>query len=277
VACILEGSKIKEKLLQELEKEFSKLQPITLASITTLKNFSIQVYVNQQKKVCSLLGVKFLEIHEESAHKIFKVIEDLNRNKGVKGIVVHKPTKEGLNFWEIAEKISPSKDVEGVNSFNMGSLFKGKPTIIPPTASACFYLIKSTGQVLRGKNAVIVGASEIVGKPLSMLLLEELCTVSICHIGTHQAGFLEEYVKRADILCCCAGVPSLIKGDWIKEGAIVIDVGINYKDGKIVGDVEFEEAKKRAGFITPVPGGVGPITVMFLFKNLLYLAKSDLK
>jgi methylenetetrahydrofolate dehydrogenase (NADP+)/methenyltetrahydrofolate cyclohydrolase len=158
---------------------------------------------------------------------------------------------------------------------NIGKIVFGKASILPCTLAAVMELLKETGVDLYGKEVVIVGHSEIVGKPLALLLLEKFATVTVAHIGTSKAGKLEEHVKKAEVLIVAVGKAGLIKGEWIKEGAIVIDVGINRIADKIVGDVEFEGAEKRAAFITPVPGGVGPLTVTMLMRNLVEAAKSQ--
>jgi len=169
--------------------------------------------------------------------------------------------------------IAPAKDAEGMHPENLGHVLLGDAKLAPCTAQAAMQLIGSTGIELYGKEAVIVGHSEIVGKPLSMLLLSKFVTTTVCHIATGERGVLPEYVKNAEILVVAVGKAELIKGDWIKEGAIVIDVGINRVGDKLVGDVEFERAKQSAGFITPVPGGVGPLTVTMLMRNVVTASK----
>jgi len=183
------------------------------------------------------------------------------------------PLPSQIDYKKISQFILPEKDVEGMNPENIGKILFGKAKILPCTPAAVMELIKETGVDLYGKEVVIVGHSEIVGKPLSLLLLDKFATVTVCHIGTSQAKKLDEHVRKAEILIVAVGKPCLIKGDWIKEGSIVIDVGINKVGDKIVGDVEFEEAKERASFITPVPGGVGPLTVVMLMRNLVEATK----
>ncbi|MBU2251537.1 MAG: bifunctional 5,10-methylenetetrahydrofolate dehydrogenase/5,10-methenyltetrahydrofolate cyclohydrolase, partial [Candidatus Omnitrophica bacterium] len=165
--------------------------------------------------------------------------------------------------------IAPDKDIEGMNPYNLGRLALGNPLFIPPTVLSVLELIKFTGLALRGKKVTIIGASSIIGKPLALLLADKLATVTIAQIGTYEAGDLESYCRQADVLISAAGVPGLVKGDWIKKGAVVIDVGTAEKSSKISGDVEFEKAKESAAAITPVPGGVGRLTTLFLFDNLL--------
>jgi len=174
---------------------------------------------------------------------------------------------EQLDAQRISSLIDPRKDIEGIHPQNSARRFFAKARIGSCTALAVMELIESTGVNLEGKEAVVVGHSEIVGRPVSMLLLDKLATTTICHVATDQAGLLEDHVKRADVLVVAVGKPHVIKGEWIKKGAIVIDVGINVVDRRVVGDVEFEIARERAAFISPVPGGVGPVTVMMVMKN----------
>ena len=167
----------------------------------------------------------------------------------------------------ISAVIDPRKDIEGIHPENSARRFFARARIGSCTALAVMELIQSTGVKLSGKEAVVVGHSEIVGRPVSMLLLDILATTTICHVGTDRLGRLREHVSRAEVLVVAAGRPQFIKGDWIQPGAVVIDVGINVVNGRVTGDVEFEAAKERAGYITPVPGGVGPVTVMMVMKN----------
>nr|MBC8473231.1 bifunctional 5,10-methylenetetrahydrofolate dehydrogenase/5,10-methenyltetrahydrofolate cyclohydrolase [Candidatus Omnitrophota bacterium] len=178
----------------------------------------------------------------------------------------------------ISQYLSPIKDVEAVHPQNMGEIVFGNAKILPCTAASCMELLNSIeGIELYGKEACIVGHSEIVGKPLALLLLNKFVTTTVCHIATGKRGTLPEFVKKAEILIVAVGKAGLIKGEWIKEGAIVIDVGINRVDGKLVGDVEFDKAQERAGYITPVPGGVGPLTVAILMRNLVEAYKLQQK
>ena len=184
------------------------------------------------------------------------------------------PLPEGVSAVEVQSAIAVMKDVEGVNPANLGWIVYGKPKLIPCTAAAVVELIGRTGVDLYGKEAVMVGHSDIVGKPVALLLLNKFATTSVCHIGTGERGNLPDYVKRGEILIVAVGKANLVKGDWVREGAIVIDVGINRVEGKLVGDVEFEEASKKASWITPVPGGVVPVTTAMLLKNTVTAAKS---
>ena len=186
------------------------------------------------------------------------------------------PLPAQIDYKKISENILPDKDIEGMHPANIGKMIFGKARLVPCTPAAAMELINASGVDLYGKGVVIVGHSEIVGKPLALLLLEKFATVTVCHIGTSKAGKLEEHIRRAEVLIVAVGKAGLIKGELIKEGAIVIDVGINRVGDKIVGDVEFEAAEKRASYITPVPGGVGPLTVTMLMRNLVEAAKLQL-
>ncbi|HQL65796.1 MAG TPA: bifunctional 5,10-methylenetetrahydrofolate dehydrogenase/5,10-methenyltetrahydrofolate cyclohydrolase, partial [bacterium] len=247
-----------------------------LVAIQVGENSSSQVYLNAQKKNCQTMGilheVKNLE-PDISESELINFIEEMNKDKSVTGIILQLPLPQGMDVRKIQSRISPEKDVEGVNPANLGWIVYGRPLLAPCTALAVKELIYSTGVDLYGKEVVMVGHSDIVGKPVALLLVDKFATVCICHIGTSDKGMLEQHVKRAEILIVAVGKAHLIKGEWIKEGSIVIDVGINKLNDKIVGDVEFETAKEHAGWITPVPGGVGPITTAVLLRNTIIAAK----
>ncbi|TBR15268.1 bifunctional 5,10-methylenetetrahydrofolate dehydrogenase/5,10-methenyltetrahydrofolate cyclohydrolase, partial [bacterium] len=208
-----------------------------------------------------------------SEQKLIEFIQKLNNDKAVSGIILQMPLPGHIDYRKISQSIAESKDIEGISPVNLGKIIFGQARFIPCTAAAVMELVKHTGIDLMGKSVVIVGHSEIVGKPLSLLFLDKLATVTVCHIGTSRVGKLSDYVALADILVVAVGKPGLIKGEWIKKDAVVIDVGINRVDNKVVGDVEFETAQKRASWITPVPGGVGPLTVTMLMRNLILAAK----
>ncbi|MFH0838880.1 MAG: bifunctional 5,10-methylenetetrahydrofolate dehydrogenase/5,10-methenyltetrahydrofolate cyclohydrolase [Candidatus Omnitrophota bacterium] len=276
-ARLLEGKPLAEALKSSLKSEIEAIKQKhntvpSLAVIQLGENPASSMYVNQQKKCADSLGVAY-NIHKLSdqtkKEELFSLIDSLNKDNNVSGIIVQLPLPAHIDHKEVILKISPLKDVEGLHPENLGKLVLGKPGLSPCTALACFELIKSTGVELYGREVVMVGHSEIVGKPLALLLLNEFATVTICHIGTSQKGCLKDHVKYADIVVVAVGKAGLIKGDSIKEGAIVIDVGINKVADKIVGDVEFETASNVASYITPVPGGVGPLTVVMLMKNTL--------
>jgi len=273
LAKLLEGKPIAERIQEELKKEISGLsmKPV-LASLMVGTNAGAQSYVRSQRKTAEALGIEYrlTELPEETTEEeLSACIEKLNRITEVNGIIIQMPLPAHLDAKIIPCAIAPEKDVEGMNPANIGRFLCAKTQLIPCTAAAAMELIKETGIDVYGKEVVIVGHSQIVGKPLSILLLEKLATVTVCHIGTSEAGKLEEHVRQAEILIVAVGKAGLIKGEWVKEGAIVVDVGINRINGAIVGDVVFEAAAKRASWITPVPGGVGPLTVTMLMRNVL--------
>jgi methylenetetrahydrofolate dehydrogenase (NADP+)/methenyltetrahydrofolate cyclohydrolase len=284
-AKILDGKSLARNLKTALRDEVAALKQETglvprIVNVMVGNNHGACAYAKAQKNAAEFIGIDYeLEtLPDDVALKDFNVcIQKLNNDESVNGIMVHKPVPEHIAYGNVAQYVNTGKDLEGINVTNIGKMLLGETKIIPCTPAAVMEHIKSTGVDLYGKEAVIVGHSVIVGKPLSLLLLEQFATVTVCHIGTSEAGRLEGHVRRADIMVVAAGRPSLIKGDWIKEGAIVIDVGINQINDKIVGDVEFDSAKKKAAFITPVPGGVGPVTAVMLMRNGIEAFKEQLK
>jgi methylenetetrahydrofolate dehydrogenase (NADP+)/methenyltetrahydrofolate cyclohydrolase len=277
LAKLLEGKPKAEKIKAEITQQVQslKMKPV-LASIQVGENPGAEAYVKSQKKTAEALGIEYqphkLE-KETTEDKLIEFIQGLNQDKSVNGIIIQMPLPAQIDYKQISQFILPEKDVEGMHPANIGKIVFGKAKILPCTPAAVMELLKATGVDLYGKEVAVVGHSEIVGKPLSLLLLDKFATVCVCHIGTSQAGKLEEHVRDAQIVIVAVGKAGLIKGEWIQEGAIVIDVGINRVGDKIVGDVEFEEAEKRASWITPVPGGVGPLTVTMLMRNLVEAAK----
>ena len=274
-AHILDGTALAKKLKDELKKEVARLKE-TFGGVPHLVNVMVGsdpgscAYANSQKKIAEYIGIKYeLKIlsQDTTQAKLISVIKELDADSSAHGIMVHKPVPDQIDYRAVANYVAPSKDLEGINVTNIGKMMLGQTRIIPCTPAAVMELIRSTGVKLRGKEAVVVGHSEIVGKPLSLLLLAQDATVTVCHLATSQAGRLVEHVGSADVLVVAVGKAGLIKGDWIKEGAIVIDVGINKVGSGITGDIEFEKAGRRASFITPVPGGVGPVTVVMLMRN----------
>ncbi|MDD3726252.1 MAG: bifunctional 5,10-methylenetetrahydrofolate dehydrogenase/5,10-methenyltetrahydrofolate cyclohydrolase [Candidatus Ratteibacteria bacterium] len=277
---LIDGKAIAEKIREEVNKEIEELKAegITpkLVAVQVGEDPASAVYTNQQKKNCEKAGIVY-ELKNISSDitegHLMAEIEKLNNDKSITGIILQLPLPQGIDVKKIQATILPEKDVEGVNPANMGWIVYGMPHLAPCTALAVKEIIDSTEVNLYGKDVVMVGHSDIVGKPVALLLVSQFATVSICHIGTSEAGMLEDYVRRADILIVAVGKANLIPGSWIKEGAIVVDVGINRVGDKIVGDVEFETAKERASLITPVPGGVGPVTTAILLRNVVRAAK----
>ncbi len=274
-AKLLDGKILAQKIKDSLKSEVKALQQKT-GSVPHLVNLIIGndagacAYANSQKKTAEYIGINYkLETLPSNITEkdLIAHIERLNRDDSVNGIMIHKPVPSHINYRSVANHVDIRKDLEGINVANIGKMIVEDTKIIPCTPAAVMEHLKATGVSLRGKEAVIVGHSEIVGKPLSLLLLAEYLTVTVCHVATSEAGHLQEHVGRADILIVAVGKAHLIKGEWIRKGAIVIDVGINRIKDHIVGDVEFDTAKDKASFITPVPGGVGPVTVVMLMRN----------
>jgi len=277
LAKLLEGRPIAEKIKEEIRREIQQhaLKPV-LASIQVGENPGAAAYVKSQFKLAESLGIDY-QLHklgqDTTENTLIEFIRKLNSDKSVNGIIVQMPLPGQIEYKKISQFILPEKDVEGMHPANIGKIVFGTAKIIPCTAGAVMELLYSINLDLYGKEVVVVGHSEIVGKPLSLLLLDKFATVTVCHIGTSKAGKLEAHVKKAEVLIVAVGKAGLIKGEWIKEEAVVIDVGINRVADKIVGDVEFEAAERRAEYITPVPGGVGPLTVTMLMRNLVEATK----
>ncbi|MEH6580224.1 MAG: bifunctional methylenetetrahydrofolate dehydrogenase/methenyltetrahydrofolate cyclohydrolase FolD [Amphritea sp.] len=234
-----------------------------------------QVYVRNKKNACKEVGIQSVSYDlpaETPQQQLLDLVDELNADSKIDGILVQLPLPEHLDANEILERIRPDKDVDGFHPFNLGRLAQRLPALRPCTPKGVMTLLQSTGLPIRGQDAVIVGASNIVGRPMSLELLLAGCTTTTTHRFTKN---LEAHVKRADIVVVGVGKPGLVKGEWIKEGAVVIDVGINrLDDGRLVGDVDYEIAAARASWITPVPGGVGPMTVATLMENTLEAASN---
>ena len=232
-----------------------------------------QVYVGNKRKACEQAGILSLsyDLPEDTSQAALEaLVDELNENPDVDGILVQLPLPSHLDADPILVKIRPDKDVDGFHPYNIGRLMQRKPTLRPCTPAGVITLLDSIGTPYKGQHAVIVGASNIVGRPMSMELLLKGATTTVCHRFTDN---LEKFVGEADILVAAVGKPGIIKGEWVKRGATVIDVGINrMDDGKLCGDVDFDAAAERAAYITPVPGGVGPMTIATLLENTLYAA-----
>lgn len=241
-----------------------------LAVVLVGQDPASQVYVGNKKKACDEVGFvsRSYDLPDTtSEQELITLIDELNNDKEIDGILVQLPLPHGLNAETILERIHPHKDVDGFHPYNIGRLAQRMPALRPCTPKGIMTLLDYTQLNLKGMHAVVVGASNIVGRPMSLELLLAGCTTTVCHKFTKD---LEQQVKRADILVVAVGKPEFIPGNWIKENAIVIDVGINRLDnGKLVGDVQFDVAKENARWITPVPGGVGPMTVASLVENTL--------
>ena len=275
-AQILDGKAISEKVKLELtEKVHARLdkglRAPGLAVILVGGDPASQIYVGKKVEACEKVGFisqKFVMDEDTSQDSLLRQIDSLNEDPAIDGILVQLPLPSHLDSNVVLEHIKADKDVDGFHPYNMGRLTQKMPTMRPCTPFGVMTMLKETGIDLIGKDAVVVGVSNIVGRPMGMELLMERCTVTFCHSKTKD---LPKKVSEADIVVVGVGIPNMVKGDWIKPGAIVIDVGINrLETGKLAGDVEFDVAKEKASWITPVPGGVGPMTVAMLMSNTLY-------
>ena len=277
---LIDGKKEAALLREELKKEVSSLKAkynkvpgLTVILIGDLT--PSQIYVRNKEKSANEVGlksdvIKYSDSVEEKT--VLDKIEELNKDETVSGILVQLPLPKHIDKQKVIETIDPSKDVDGFHPMNVGNLSSGYESSVPCTPLGCYLLIKKIEPNLSGKKAVVVGRSNLNGKPMTQLLLKENCTVTITHSKTSN---LKAECLEADILVAAVGIPELVKGDWIKKGAIVIDVGINKVNGKIVGDVSFESVKSKAKAITPVPGGVGPMTVACLLENTVKCFKKS--
>ena len=264
------STQIKSNVAQQISHyvERGKRAP-GLAVILVGADPASQVYVASKRKSCTEIGItsKSYDLPETTTEQaLLELIEELNQDNTVDGILVQLPLPKHIDSTKVIEKISPEKDVDGFHPYNVGRLCQRIPTLRACTPYGVMKLLETTGISFYGKHAVIVGASNIVGRPMALELLLAGCTVTITHRFTED---LASHIHQADILVVAVGKPKFIKGEWIKEGAVVVDVGINRIEGKLVGDVEFEIAAERAAYITPVPGGVGPMTVAMLMQNTL--------
>jgi len=276
---IINVKKIVENKKIELKEKVKKLKKDgivpKLAVILANDLDASKIYVSKKREMCSELGVDEVEYmldENTTTGEVINIIDRLNSDDSVHGILVQLPVFKHLDERKILERIDPSKDVDGFHPMNLGSLVMGNNRIVACTPKGIMMILKETGVDLTGKTAVVVGRSVIVGKPISQLLLNANATVITCHSKTVD---LKKYTKMADILVVAAGVPHLVTEDMVKKGSIVIDVGINRIDGKIVGDVDTENVKKVAKYITPVPGGVGITTVVSLLGNLIEMAENN--
>lgn len=277
-AQLIDGKKISQERLQLVSAAVTKrlesgLRAPCLAVVLVGDNPASAVYVRNKKSACQKCGIRSLSYElpaSTSQEDLLKLIDELNGNAEVDGILVQLPLPEGLDSQAVLERIHPDKDVDGFHPYNVGRLVVKMPLMRPCTPKGVMTLLEAYGINPKGKKAVVVGASNIVGRPQALELLLARATVTICHSATEN---LDKEVGAADIVVVGVGIPNFVKGEWIKPGAVVIDVGINrLEDGSLCGDVEFDVAKERAGMITPVPGGVGPMTIATLLENTLHAA-----
>jgi methylenetetrahydrofolate dehydrogenase (NADP+)/methenyltetrahydrofolate cyclohydrolase len=274
-AQIIDGKAIAAEIRQDIKSTVADMvavgrRPPGLAVVLVGEDPASQVYVRNKERSCEEVG--FLsELHrlpeDISERALLKLIDDLNERDEIDGILVQLPLPEQIDEEGVIERILPTKDVDGFHPYNVGRLTLKMPIMRPCTPKGVMTMLERTGQRLEGLDAVIIGQSNIVGRPMAMELLAARCTITVCHSRTKE---LEKKISEADIVVAAVGRPEFVQGDWIKPGAIVIDVGINRKDdGSLCGDVDFDSAKERAGWITPVPGGVGPMTIATLLENTL--------
>ena len=271
---IIDGKKEAEILRQEIKKEIdslkSKNNKVPGLTVILIGDFApSQIYVKNKEKSAKEVGINSSVIRypkEVTEVEVLKKIDELNNDTDVSGILIQLPLPPQINKEKIINAVSPKKDVDGFHPINVGNLSSGYYALVPCTPLGCLYLIKKVEKNLSGKHAVIIGRSNLNGKPMAQLLLKENCSVTIVHSKTKD---LKTECLKADILIAAVGVPNLVKSNWVKKGSIVIDVGINKVGDKIIGDVEFETVKNKVKAITPVPGGVGPMTIACLLKNTL--------
>ena len=269
---IIDGKKIAETLRQKLKKEIIEIKSSfkSVPGLTVIligEDPASKIYVRNKEKFSKEIGInseviKYPENIEEK--EVLSKIIELNKNRKVSGILVQLPLPKHINKQKVIETILPEKDVDGFHPINVGNLSSGYDSKIPCTPLGCFILLKEVEKNLSGKHAVVIGRSNLNGKPMAQLLLKENCTVTITHSRTKD---LKSQCNKADIIIAAVGKPKLVKGDWVKKNAIVIDVGINKTSDGIVGDIDFNEVSKVARAITPVPGGVGPMTIACLLRN----------
>jgi len=278
-AQLIDGKKVSSDIKEDLKKDITELKAKgiepCLAVVLVGENPASKKYVASKEKTCDELGIKSIahKIPETATQsELMGIISDLNTDPKVHGILVQLPLPKGLDEKQMMNAISSEKDVDGFGPESLGRLLLDEAGFLPCTPHGAIKMLEAYGIDPSGKHAVVLGRSVIVGKPLAMLLLRKNATVTICHSRTAN---LKEECLRADILCVAIGKAKFVKGDWIKEGAAIIDIGINVTpEGKIVGDVDFDAARERAGFITPVPGGAGPMTIAMLMFNTVQAAKA---
>lgn len=277
---LINGKEIQQLTFTEIKEEVLALKnqdaEPCLAVIIVGNDPASRVYVNNKKKACETVGIKSLEYalpEETTTEELLDLIEKLNSDKTVNGILCQLPVPKHINKLAILESISPDKDVDCFHPVNVGKLSLGRAQLLPCTPAGVIRMLDVAGVEIEGKRAVVIGRSDIVGKPMGIMLMERNATVTVCHSKTKD---LPSITKQADILVCTVGKPKLVTADMVKEGAVVIDVGINRNsEGKLCGDVDFDDVAPHCSKITPVPGGVGPMTITMLMKNTVTAAKNQ--
>ncbi len=278
MAVIIDGKKVRDHNLEIMKKEVAELNEMgvypCLSVIIVGNDQASRVYVNNKKKACENIGIISREYalpEETTTEQLLSLIDELNNDDTVSGILCQMPVPKHIDSNAVLEHISPNKDVDCFHPYNVGKLVQGNNVLLPCTPAGMVEMLDYMGVEISGKHCVIIGRSDIVGKPMAMLMLQRNATVTICHSKTKN---LAEITKQADILVAAVGKANFVTADMIKEGAIVLDVGINRNsEGKLCGDVNFEECEKIASMITPVPGGVGPMTITMLMRNTITAEK----
>lgn len=278
---IIDGKKVASDVRAEVRREAEAFfaqhgfKPC-LAVVMVGNDPASAIYVRNKQKACRNAGIESRAVllgDDSTTQEVVAEVEKLNKDKGVNGILVQLPLPPQIDAEQVVRSVSPSKDVDGFSAVNAGEMFRGSALLEPCTPKGCMELLKRYSIPIQGANAVIVGRSNLVGKPLAVMLTRENATVTLCHSKTKDIGF---YLAKADIVVAAVGKPGIIKGEMLKKGCCVLDVGINrLDDGRIVGDVDFESASEVAAYITPVPGGVGPMTIAMLLKNAMAAAGSQ--
>ena len=281
MAEIIDGKQVASDVRSEVRREAEEFFVLhgfkpCLAVVMVGNDPASAIYVRNKQKACRNAGIESISVllsENSTTQEVLAEVEKLNKDKSVNGILVQLPLPAQIDAEQVVRSVSPSKDVDGFSAVNAGELFRGSALLEPCTPKGCIELLRRYGIPMQGANAVIVGRSNLVGKPLAVMLTREDATVTLCHSKTRDLGI---YLANADIVVAAVGRPGIITGGMLKKGCCVIDVGINrLDDGRIVGDVEFESASEVAGHITPVPGGVGPMTIAMLLKNTMAAAGSQ--
>jgi methylenetetrahydrofolate dehydrogenase (NADP+)/methenyltetrahydrofolate cyclohydrolase len=279
--AIIDGKKVSSQIIEHIASEVKSLKLKTekspgLAVILVGDDPASAVYVRNKNKTCTNIGFQSFENilpSDTSELKLLNLIDELNNNEHINGILVQLPLPKHISSHKILEAIKPEKDVDGFHLQNVGRLVTGNPSFIPCTPAGIIQLLDYYSVDLEGKNAVVLGRSNIVGKPVAFLLLEKNATVTICHSRTKD---LSKITRQADVLIAAIGKPNFVTADMVKDGSVIIDVGINRVEGKLVGDVDYQVVSQKVSLITPVPGGVGPMTIAMLMANTLQSFKNSL-
>lgn len=271
MTTVVDGKKLAAEIRAEIAARVEAI-PSGVPCLATVQVGEVAestIYVRHKHRAARKAGMNSIDLklpQETTQDALLERVDELNADSAVHGILVQLPLPEAIDAKRIAEAVRPEKDVDGLHPFNVGKLVANEPGLRPGTPRGCIEILERNGVRIEGAHAVVIGRSEIVGKPVALMLLHRNATVTLCHSRTRELASL---VRQADILVAAVGQPRMVQGDWIKPGAAVIDVGTNPVDGKLVGDVDFDAAARRAGLITPVPGGVGPLTIAMVLQNTL--------